>query len=244
MEQIVLIGDSWSCGEWIHCDSNSIKLNHPGITEYLPFKTINLSKSGASNWQSLYAMFNYMNQYQHIDQDYSIILFQTDPTRPYKSETFDVDIDSVITKVDSLKNLYSSLVEIFYIKISELASQFKIPVYIIGGLSDVDQSIFSLYNNSENIVCSSWVNLLYADHKNNVIPLQFNSELYTTAKKLGRLDLCNEILDINEQNFMEFNEVIGLDTFGPALGDFHPSRKGHRILAEHIIKFLETKTDA
>lgn len=214
------------------------------MTEYLPYPTLNLSKSGASNWQSLYTMYNYMNQRQHIGQEYNIILFQTDPLREYRSETFDVDVDKSIKTTDSLHNLYVSLVEIFYIKIAELANQFGVPVYIIGGLSDVDPSIFSLYNNSENIICSSWIHLLYRDHQNSLIPLQLNSEFFSTCKRLGRLDLCDEILNINEQNFMEFNEVVGLDTFGPALGDFHPSREGHQILAKHIINFVEKKTNA
>ena len=244
MEKVVLIGDSWSCGEWIHCDSNSIKLNHPGITEYLPYETVNLSVGGSSNWKILYTMFNYMNQRQHIDQSYRIVIFQSDPMRPVNAEKFDVDINEQITQASSLEQLYISTVEIFYIKISELSKQFNVPVCIIGGLSDVDESVFSLYNNKENIICKSWINLLYKNHVPSVIPLQFNSELFSTFKKLGRTDLCDQLLEINDKNFAEFTEVIGLETFGPSLGDFHPNRLGHQILADHMINFIEKKANA
>ena len=244
VNQLVIVGDSWSCGEWIHEGNNSIKLNHPGMTEYLPYKTLNLSKGGASNWQSLYSMFNLMNQRQHADLEYAIIVFQSDPTRLKQADQFDVDVKSLIKTTDSLYNLYVNLTEIFYIKIAEFAKQFDVPIYISGGLSDVDESIFSLYNNKENIICTSWIKLLHQPHRPSVIPLQFVSDLFKTVKELDRLDLCDEIVEYNDKHFVEFTEVVGLDTFGPAFGDFHPNRQGHKIMAECITNFIETQSNA
>jgi len=244
MDQLVIIGDSWSCGEWIHYNSNSIKLNHPGMTEYLPYKTLNLSKAGASNWQTLYSLFNFLNQRQDTGREYAFVLVKSDPTRNKLAEKFNVDIDKSIQEADSLEQLYTSLAEIFYIKISELSKQFDVPVYIVGGLSDVDKSIFSMYNNVENIICDSWMKLLYEDHNLSVVPLQFRSNLFSRAKKLGRLDLCDQIIETNDATFSEFTEILSLDTFGPSLGDFHPSRLGHEILAEKITNFIEKKTNA
>jgi len=253
VNQLVIVGDSWSCGEWIHQrrfgewihqSDKSLKLNHPGMTEYLPYKTLNLSKGGASNWQSLYSMFNLMNQRQHTDGDYAIIVFQSDPTRSRQADQFDVDVKSFIKTADSLLNLYVKLTEIFYMKIAMFAKQFDVPIYISGGLSDVDESLFSLYNNKENIICTSWIKLLDQQHRPSIIPLQFDSDLFKTAKELDRLDLCDEIAEYNDNNFVEFTKVVGLDTFGPSFCDFHPSRQGHKIMAEHITNFIETQSNA
>lgn len=241
MEKLIIIGDSWSCGEWAHDNTNVIKLNHPGMTEYLPYNTVNLSKGGTSNWNSLYTMFNYMNQMQDIDEPYSVVIFQTDPVRTSKADKLGVDITDQIQQASSLEQLYTALAEIFYIKISNFSKQFNIPVYVVGGLSDVDDSVFSLYNNKENIICKSWIKLLYNNHIPNVIPVQVNAEHFTTFKELGRIDLCEQLIEFSDKNFGEFTEILGLDTFGPALGDFHPSRLGHQILANHITNFFDNK---
>ena len=60
-------------------------------------------------------------------------------------------------------------------------------------------------------------------------------------KKSGRVDLCEQLIDVNDTNFTEFNTILKLETMGPVLGDFHPSRLGHQILAEHIINFVNKK---
>ena len=241
MEKLVLIGDSWGCGEWKHVGNNSIELNHPGIPDYLPYKTVNISVSGASNWSILYSMYNYMNQLQHLDQTYSVIVFQTDLMRTSFADKFDVDINEQIQEASSIEQLYTNLADIFYIKISNFSKQFNVPVYIVGALSDVDDYLFSLYNNKKNIICNSWLSLLYKDHVPSVIPLSLESKTLTMFKKAGRTDLCEQLLDINDKNFIEFNKILGLETMGPAFGDFHPSRLGHQILAEHIIKFVNKK---
>jgi len=241
MKKLVLIGDSWGCGEWKHVGNGSIELNHPGMQEYLPYNTVNISVGGASNWDILYSMFNYMNQSHHLDQTYSVIVFQTDLMRTSFAEKFDVDIDEQVQKASSIEQLYTNLAEIFYIKISNFSKQFNVPVYIVGGLSDVDANAFSLYNNKENIICNSWISLLYKDHVPSVIPLSLESRMLTMFKKLGRTDLCEQLLDINDKNFIEFNKILRLETMGPSFGDFHPSRLGHQILAEHIINFIDKK---
>lgn len=243
MEKLVLIGDSWGCGEWKFCGNNSIKLNHPGMTEYLPYHTVNLSTGGATNWDMLHSMFNYMIQTKDLDEPYSIIVFQSTPMRPSLAEKFDVDIDEQIQQAISIEQLYTSLAEIFYIKISNFSKEFDIPVYIIGALSDVDESMFSLYNNKENIICKSWISLLYKDHVPGIIPLPFEPRMFTMLKKSGRIDLYEQLLNTNDKNFIEFNKILELETMGPSMGDFHPSRLGHKAMANRIIEFIDKKTN-
>lgn len=243
-DQIVIIGDSWSCGEWILDTNNTIKLNHPGLTEYLSLKTLNLSKGGASNWDNLFAMVNYMDDMKNTGLNYSIVVFQTDPIRGSCAEKFDVNIDSAIKKADNLEQLYLNLIEVFYIKLSELSKKYNVPVYIVGGLPDVNKFKFNFYNNESNIICESWLGLLYKQHKTSVIPLRFNSNFFLKVKKLGRLDLCDQILNHNDSNYTEYLEVSKLDTFGPNIRNFHPNRHGHRILADYINQFYSNKIDA
>ena len=69
----------------------------------------------------------------------------------------------------------------------------------------------------------------------------WHAKHFTTFKELGRIDLCEQLIEFSDKNFGEFTEILGLDTFGPALGDFHPSRLGHQILANHITNFFDNK---
>lgn len=244
VNRLVIIGDSWTCGEW-RLENQALVINHPGLTNYLPYNTTNLSQSGSSNWKTLFTMYNYMKQQHGKEQsDYAVLLCQTDTTRTSCAEEFDVDINTIVKQADSLEQLYVSLAEIFYMKISVVAEQYNIPVYIIGGVSDVDENIFSLYNNKDNIICSSWVNLLYPDHKNSVMPLEINSNTFALTKKVGRYDLCDQMLEYDQKRFAEFNEVLSLDTMGPGLANFHPNRQGHKLMAEKITNFIEKQANA
>lgn len=243
-DKIVIIGDSWSCGEWILDTENNIKVNHPGLTEYLSANTLNLSRGGASNWDSLFSMINYMDDMKNTGLNYSMIVFQTDPIRDSSAEKFDVNMDSAIKKADNLEQLYLDLTEIFYIKFSELSKKYNVPVYIVGGLSDVNELKFNLYNDKSNIICNSWISLLHKQHKHSVIPLSFDSKFFFKIKKLGRLDLCDQLLNHNDSNYTEYLEVSQLYTFGPNLRNFHPNRHGHRIIADCITQFYSNKIDA
>lgn len=176
--------------------------------------------------------------------NYAVLLCQSDPTRTARAKEFDLDIDTIFKNANSLQDLYITLTEMFYIKLKNFAEQFAIPVYIIGGLSDVDKSIFSLYNNKDNIICTSWIKLLYPEHKESIMPLEVHSSTFFHAKKVGRYDLCDQILEYDQQRFAEFNKVSILDTMGPGLGNFHPNRQGHELMAKKITNFIEKQANA
>ena len=68
--------------------------------------------------------------------------------------------------------------------------------------------MFSLYNNKENIICKSWISLLYKDHVPGIIPLPFEPRMFTMLKKSGRIDLYEQLLNTNDKNFIEFNKIL------------------------------------
>lgn len=241
MTTLILIGDSWGCGEWHHPGHNQIEISHPGLNEYLAqdFRLVNLSRPGASNWQICSTLFNYLtHKLPMMDEDFRIVLIQTDASRDTMAAKFDVDYNDLIKECDSLADLYTKLIDIFYIKCQNFAQQFNVKLYMCGGLSDLDLATISLYN-SLIPLCPSWVNLIDPQHNPSVIPLRMSPELFVSAKHNGRLDLCEEIIAYSDQQFLKLQHMLESEYFGPGLGDYHPSRFGHELLGNFIKAHLE-----
>ena len=242
MRKLLLVGDSWSCGEWVHAPDHpdAITLGHPGMTEYLSsdYSIVNLSKGKASNWQICYALTNYLKYGQWDADPPTIFVFQSDAWRPAMSQKFDVDTDKIMLDSDSLLNFYKRTLEIFYIKLNLFAKEYQVKLHLIGGLSDLDLETLSLYNNLIPC-CESWTQLLNHQHVSSVIPLTFDSRIFEQAKKNNRTDLMDEIIRVSDHNFVEAQKLLESDYFGPAFGDYHPSRLGHKVMADYIKNYLE-----
>ena len=242
MKPLVLIGDSCACGEWALNSSNQIDLSQPGITEYLqPTRVVNLSRSGNSLWQILYTLHNYLSQKNsRLNDDFNVILFQTDSTRKNLCSELQVDLESVYRDCLDLTNLYSMLNEIFYIKCNQIGDRFNRKIYLSGGLTDLDLDLLSGFDNIIPI-CPSWIHLLDPTHKLSVLPLQVDSSSLTTAKNYNRWDLCEQISDHSDNCFLELQKKLESEYFGPTYGDYHPSRLGHKILADYINLYFENQ---
>jgi hypothetical protein len=242
VRKLLLVGDSWSCGEWEPAPDHpaNITLGHPGMTEYLSsdYSIVNLSKGGASNWQICYALANYLKFGQWDTDPPTIFVFQSDAWRPAMSGKFDVDTDLMMQKSDSLLNFYTRMLEIFYIKLNLFAEEYQVKLHLIGGLSDLDLEILSLYNNLIPC-CESWAGLLNHQHVTSQIPLTFDSRIFDQAKKNNRTDLMDEIVSVSDRNFVEAQKLLESDYFGPAFGDYHPNRLGHKIMADYIKNYLK-----
>lgn len=240
MLRLLIIGDSWGCGEWAICSENNIKVVHPGLTEYLSSKYLvtNLSRSGASNWQTAFSLNNYLAF--RVDRETIPIVFviQSDASRPLMSDKFDVDFDVDLVQCTTLLEFYKIALEKFYIKLNYIAINYGIKIHMIGGLTDLDLELLSLYNNLIPC-CESWIKLLDAKHTISQIPLMLDSRLLTRAKRLNKLNLVNEIIDYSDQHFLSAQKLMETEFFGPAYGDFHPNRKSHEILTNHITTYLE-----
>jgi hypothetical protein len=242
MKKLVVIGDSWGCGEWQYAGSNQLEASHPGLNQYLAdcFEVTNLSRSGASNWQTCYTLHNFLEfNLPLMDSVPDILLIQTDAARFNLADRFDVDCERELGAAENLRDLYTKLVEMFYIKCDAMAREYGVRLNFSGGLSDLDVDIMSLYPGLIPL-CPSWIQLLCAQHIPDVIPLRVtisktsDSDLFQTAKKQGRADICDEIMEHSNRNLLPLQDLLESDFFGPSLGDFHPSRQGHQILSNHI----------
>lgn len=239
IDKLVISGCSWSLGEMSLREDNFLHKSHPGMTEYLNYKTVNLSTANGSNWQSLYKVWIYLTVNKKVDSSCCVIIFQTDFARSAVSEEFGVDYADILENCINLQHFYTQLAEIFYIKIAELSATYNVPIYIVGALSDVDKELFSLYNSVNNVICNSWIKLLYNEHTPSLIPCGLDSTYIDIARLANRKDLSIEMIEHSDSVFTHFGNMLELDTFGPTFGDFHPSREGHKIIANKINNFFE-----
>lgn len=235
---LILVGCSWFCGEWALDGDNAIRLNHPGMTEYLSsdYRVVNISRAGASNWQSLYALKNYLSLNRPRLGNFTVVVGQTDPMRAAAGEYYDVDYHQVTGRAQSFVQLCQELAEIFYIKLAALADQQQFRPQLVGGLSDVDVGIASLYSKSIDVLIPSWLQLLDPAHQPSVCPLIWGNWVWETVRGYGRMDIVSEMMDLSDSNFLRAQALMETDWFGPAFGDFHPSRRAHRVLADKILE--------
>jgi hypothetical protein len=247
MKKLLITGCSWACGEWDNMQgTNRMVLSHPGVTKYLSedFTVTNIAKGGGSNWTSCYSIENYLRHVVNPKDDLEIIVFQTDPLRPGIANVFNVDYSNLINNANNLYELHQTLVEIFYIKLNSIAENHNCKIHLVGAYSDLDLETLSLYPRRLVALCPSWIKLLNNQHNPSVIPLTINPLTVEFCKEQNRLDLCDELFRISEYNFIEAEQLMESSMFGPAYGDFHPSRSSHEILANYIRQFfLETQDD-
>lgn len=237
-QKLILAGCSWGCGEWLVGANQVLHVNHPGLSQYLgtDYDVVNLSRGSVSNWQICFAIRNYLTYVKTFDQ-FKIVVIQTDAYRSAGSEKYHVDHDQLYRESVDLKNFYERNLEVFYIKLNSLAEQFQTKIYLVGGLNDLAIDILPLYNNLVP-VCESWIGLMEPTHSTDIIPLILNPDLYTDAKLHKRVDLMEQIANYSDTNFLKAQQLMETDWFGPSFGDFHPSRKGHELLANHIKQFF------
>jgi hypothetical protein len=238
--KLIIVGCSWACGEWINDRENTLSLSHPGLSEYLSdkYSVINLSRQGASNWQSVFSLRNYLEYQVDPQESTQIFVVQTDASRSAVGDKFDVDYESILQKIDRLKDYYRIFLEIFYIKLHNLAEQYGVKIHMIGGLTDLDLETMLLYNNLQPC-CESWIKLLDHTHQLSTIPLVLDSKFLVNAKKNNKINLVEDIINHSDQKFLRAQQLMETEYFGPAFGDFHPSRKGHEVLANYIKNYLK-----
>lgn len=233
----MIIGDSWSVGEWHDAGHNELVCDRPSLDLALSdqFDVLNLSRGGASNWQSFLTAQNYLKNRPRSANDVMIVI-QTDAMRMCCSHRSHVDFDPVSTEATDLINLYERLLEIFYIKLDDLARQHQTKIYLVGGLSDLAMDILCLYANLVP-VCESWIRLMMPRHEISVVPLLIDADALKTIHASGRMDLLDEALAFSDRRFLQLQTVMETEYIGPAQSDFHPNSKGHQLLADQIKQF-------
>ena len=138
-DNIVIIGDSWGCGEWL----NSSKVVHTGLEYFLSeygCNVVNLAVGASSNSIQICNLLNYLKDNDNTDSIDCIIWFQTDPIRdlgPYNQEFFPQSVSELV-------EAGKKLLEKSYKKLNNIG----ITVYCLGGVAKLEDSI----NNYPNLV--------------------------------------------------------------------------------------------
>ena len=239
-DKLVIFGDSWPCGEWGNPDpaTEEYGVTHPGITAYLSerFKVQNLAAGGSSLWKILRRIEDYLTIDDGIDRtNGKFIVFQTSPLRSGLGLESSVDYKSIAERHSSVVEFGNEIIEIWYVRLDEIARRIRSKILIVGGFSDVDINTIGLYENLE-VLCPSWQKLLFPEHIDSTIPLRGEKYALEFFREINNPALLDSYLDYIDQQTGHYLNMMDLDTFGPV--DFHPNREGHKIMSDRIIEFL------
>jgi len=142
---------------------------------------------------------------------------------------FDIDYDKIISESGSLIDFYRSVAEIYYMKLNDIINFYNIKnVNLIGATTDVETDLVKQFKNI-NVLVPSWIKLLDEYHVPSLIPLVFKQKFVTKMKNLQE-----EIFEVSDKNYPYAKKLMDTAYFGPVPNDFHPSRHGHKILADFI----------
>ena len=244
MKRVAIFGDSWACGEWDTPtgDAQSYQQVHAGINEYLRewYDVQTFAKAGSSNWDILKRLVSYLEFTKVAPEKRAnaIFVFQSSPTRPQRGEEYDVDYSTLYQRHDNIVFLCDELLEMWYIKLQQLAERFDVTFYMVGGLTDINLDILKLY---PRLVCMepSWQKVLNPDHQPSSVCLHAEPNTLELAHRVKNTELVKSIMDYSDTTIHMYMAAMDLDTMGPI--DNHPNRKGHRVMADIMHKFLEAQ---
>jgi len=235
---IVIVGDSWACGEWNTIDGN-YQVMHDGLAEYLKndgYQVVNLSKGGASNFEIINKLKNFLNRKIISNQIDKIFVFQSAWTRDFLYN--DILFNQELVKSNgSFLNFWYNQLSNFYQQLSDIAVENNQTIYIVGGVTDT----FPV-NELENqypgccVVCQSFVNLLVNNNHmvENPVFGWYSAEDEQLLLKLShsqddKINITNAVtLGMERENLLlEHPKMFYPD-------NKHPNRTGHKILFEHL----------
>jgi hypothetical protein len=250
---ILILGDSWGCGEW-----NGINVIHGGLSWYLSdagYSVINLSRPGGSNYDSWIRLENFLlvNFVSNIER---IFVFQTEWDRELMLDRVDL-VDKILNPsaifrgigfeyVDPDKDIASqidirtanglgTLLQLnFYHQLSRIAVKYNVTIDLIGGCADVLK-----FDNIPNvrIACQSFTNLLINNNHLTTEPVGtlFHSEpVINFIKKhlehntdLTELLYHLQLAERREETWKNHSNFFYPD-------GVHANRLAHRILYEFL----------
>lgn len=246
---ILMAGDSWGCGE-LSVENREMP-RHPGLVEYFHqdgVDVINICQLGGSNHESVESIkfFSRFNPYLS-KKITAVLVWQTEwvrDSKAYNQEQLHQELER------GYRALKSRWISRFYYRLAEVSQEFRVPIYVIGGCSDVDWfPDFETEYPGVKLACQSVTNLLLnRDHwiDDPVFwELLLNREFAVQLKQFNKdLDLL-ELTDDMEKGLARLKTLEkNPDFFWP--DGYHPNRKSLRVLYDFLVQnhpvLLEKRT--
>ena len=250
---IIIIGDSWSCGEW----EKSQSINHAGLQQYLQdyqYSVINLGLGGDSNHGSYRRLVNFLESgiLQYTEKVTHVLYFQTEWHRDYELKVHNLlspqngwIFPKTTNSIQEINDLAIWTICQWQYNLVDLAKQYKFKIGLIGGASDtiwIDQ--FAQEYPGLEILCQSMTNLCINDTHRIDKPIHYISRGLITHFKNSLKDIENieELLaGMDSIQFRLDQWDINKKYFWP--DGYHPNRLGHKKLFDFIMDsgFLNQK---
>jgi hypothetical protein len=251
---IVIIGDSWSCGEW---DEYSQSITHTGLQQYLldcQYPVINLGRGGDSNFGSYLRLRDFLKSgiLQYIEKITHVLYFQTEWHRDYKpyynisnNQQNTWDFPKTTNSLQESNDLATQTICNWQYRLVDLAQQYKFQIGLIGGASDtiwIDN--FAQEYPGLKILCQSMTNLCINNtHRIDKPIYHVNGHLIDVIKNsLKDIKDTEELLsDMDSILFRRHQWRTNEKYFWP--DGLHANRLGHKKLFDFIMEseFLKIK---
>lgn len=255
---IVIIGDSWSCGEWSGSSQvgTASNISHTGLQQYLldyQYPVINLGRGGDSNFGSYLRLQDFLKSgiLQYTEKITHVLYFQTEWHRDYNpiygmpnlsmpnlshpqnTWTFPETPNSI----HEINDLTTSTIRNWQYRLVDLAQQYKFQIGLIGGTADtiwIDK--FAQEYPGLEILCQSMTNLCINDtHRIDKPVYHVNEQLINQFKtSLKDIEDIKELLtDMDSILVRRTQWQIHQKYFWP--DGIHPNRLAHKKLFDFIM---------
>jgi hypothetical protein len=234
MRDLNIFGDSWACGSFSTPEEGWTGIGDFYFQKQLgkKYNIVNFASGGLSNVITLNKLISYLQNNSNLEE-VKFLIVQTDPIRDcYPNFDYHQMTDDFynIFKKGNLKEFAEIQIEIFYYQLNVLAIKYNTKFNIIGGCSDIHQSVLKYKN--LNVLCFSWFQLIDNAHKHGV---------FSNTTNIGKIIKLNsdedgEIVDqIYKKQMIIDREQENYFGYG---GDNHPSHKGQDLMVNLIIDKL------
>lgn len=262
MSRILIIGDSWGCGEWGHLCKEHLVLKencgckppnipqiyavtHPGLEQYLRERgcfVTNISRGSGSNMESLFGA----EKACWWTYDY-VFWFFTDPLRDWEPESVrrSASENKGVLDLPAFMEAYrhNTLIPLDYASEMIANSDRCMPghkhnkFHIIGANHNPSNDLVASYE-FLNMGCRSMTELFCPDIKPSVYKglVQFNRQRVNYYKDIKFSEELVDYLE-HEQDLFEQYRFLWPEEFCFG-GDSHPNRLAHKLLFGHLNKKL------
>jgi len=214
--KILIVGDSWGCGEWPE-PFKRYDSSHSGLEFYLKeyrCDVTNVSRGGYSNEN----IFNSLKDQMHHSYDV-ILWFQTDPIRNLRP--FADNLEIFKKEKEDFISAHDGLLDSVYEKFNSLG----IPIYCLGGACKLDLVLLEKYSNLIPII-PSIIEMLGGKHI-RIWP----SGDWITSKE------TTSVFSYSLTDYLYHECKIDLDKTWFYPDGRHPNREAHKKIFEYLVDF-------